>query len=231
MRERDAIARVKKRLAPSVWREPIDLRELLAAYDDGTSPVFAEARGNLALADAEVTRLLDRPDPVAWTLAADRFIEPRRPYELALCRYRQAKALLAVRAPKSEAIAALAEANALATVIGAGPLADAIAGLARMARLELPSARVVDAAAEANPGTESPATDEAGEVEDPFGLTPREREVLGLLVAGQTNRRIAETLFISESTASVHVSNIIGKLGVTNRAEAAVTAVRSGLAR
>ena len=81
------------------------------------------------------------------------------------------------------------------------------------------------------PGAESPATDEAGEVEDPFGLTPREREVLGLLVAGQTNRRIAETLFISESTASVHVSNIIGKLGVTNRAEAAVTAVRSGLAR
>ena len=207
------------------------LRELLATFDDGTSPVFAEARGNRALAEAEVTRLLDRPDPAAWNSAGERFIEPRRPYELAMCRLREAEALLAIRAPRADAAAALAEAQALATEIGAGPLADAIAGLARMARLELPSARVVDAAAGAGPGTESPATDEGGEVEDPFGLTPREREVLGLLVAGQTNRRIAETLFISESTASVHVSNIIGKLGVTNRAEAAVTAVRSGLAR
>ena len=101
------------------------LRELLATYDDGTSPVFAEARGNHALAQAEITRLLDRPDPAAWTSAAERFIEPRRPYELAMCRYRQAEALLAVRAPKAEATAALAVAHDLAKEIGAGPLADA----------------------------------------------------------------------------------------------------------
>jgi DNA-binding NarL/FixJ family response regulator len=68
-------------------------------------------------------------------------------------------------------------------------------------------------------------------IEDPFGLTAREREVLVLLAEGQTNRRIADALFISESTASVHVSNIIGKLGVANRVEAAAAAVRSGLAR
>ena len=54
---------------------------------------------------------------------------------------------------------------------------------------------------------------------DRYGLTPREREVLGLLADGRTNRQIADTLFISESTAGVHVSNIIGKLGVTNRVE------------
>ena len=148
-----------------------------------------------------------------------------------MCRYRQAEALLAVRAPKAEATAALAVAHDLAKEIGAGPLADACAALARMARLELPSARDVDPAAEAGSGAETPAMDEAHDIEDPFGLTPREREVLDLLVAGQTNRRIAESLFISESTASVHVSNIIGKLGVTNRAEAAATAVRSGLTR
>jgi DNA-binding NarL/FixJ family response regulator len=53
--------------------------------------------------------------------------------------------------------------------------------------------------------------------------------VLVLLAAGRTNRRIADSLFISESTASVHVSNILGKLGVSNRVEAAAVAVRLGL--
>ena len=58
----------------------------------------------------------------------------------------------------------------------------------------------------------------------------RAREVRTLVAAGQTNRRIAESLFISESTAGVHVSNILGKLGVTSRTEAAAVAVRLGLA-
>ena len=66
---------------------------------------------------------------------------------------------------------------------------------------------------------------------DRLGLTHREREVLALLAAGYTNRRIAESLFISESTAGVHVSNILGKLGVSNRVEAAAMAVRLSLAR
>jgi DNA-binding NarL/FixJ family response regulator len=64
---------------------------------------------------------------------------------------------------------------------------------------------------------------------DPFGLTGREREVLALVAEGYTNRRIAETLFISESTAGVHVSHILGKLGVETRTEAATIAVRLGL--
>ena len=66
---------------------------------------------------------------------------------------------------------------------------------------------------------------------DPFGLTAREREVLALVAEGYTNKRIAETLFISESTAGVHVSNILGKLGVGTRTEAAAVAVRLGLDR
>jgi len=65
---------------------------------------------------------------------------------------------------------------------------------------------------------------------DPFGLTSREREVLALVAVGHTNKRIAETLFISESTAGVHVSNILAKLGVASRTEAAAVAVRLGLA-
>ena len=64
---------------------------------------------------------------------------------------------------------------------------------------------------------------------DPFGLTAREREVLALVAEGYTNRRIADELFISESTAGVHVSHILGKLGVESRTEAATIAVRLGL--
>jgi DNA-binding NarL/FixJ family response regulator len=65
--------------------------------------------------------------------------------------------------------------------------------------------------------------------DDPFGLTPREREVLALVADGRTNRQIAERLFISDSTAGVHVSNILGKLGVAGRGEAAAIAFRLGL--
>ena len=61
---------------------------------------------------------------------------------------------------------------------------------------------------------------------DPFGLTRREREVLALVATGRTNRQIADELFISENTAGVHVSNILGKLGVASRTEAAAVAVR-----
>ena len=55
-------------------------------------------------------------------------------------------------------------------------------------------------------------------------LTPREREVLDLLATGATNKTIATTLFITEKTASVHVSNILAKLDVANRGEAAALA-------
>jgi DNA-binding NarL/FixJ family response regulator len=65
---------------------------------------------------------------------------------------------------------------------------------------------------------------------DRLGLTPREAEVLGLLAAGRTNRQIGEELFVSEKTASVHVSNILRKLGVTTRIDAAAVAQRLGLA-
>ena len=66
---------------------------------------------------------------------------------------------------------------------------------------------------------------------DPFGLTAREREVLALVAEGYTNRRIADELFISDSTAGVHVSHILAKLGVESRTEAAAIAVRLGLDR
>jgi DNA-binding NarL/FixJ family response regulator len=64
---------------------------------------------------------------------------------------------------------------------------------------------------------------------DQLGLTAREAEVLSLVAAGHTNRQIGEALFVSEKTASVHVSNILRKLGVTTRVDAAAVAQRLGV--
>ena len=66
--------------------------------------------------------------------------------------------------------------------------------------------------------------------EDPFGLTPRERQVLALLAEGATNRQIGAALFMAEKTASVHVSRILAKLGVQGRTQAAAVAHRLHLA-
>lgn len=62
-----------------------------------------------------------------------------------------------------------------------------------------------------------------------YDLTDREREVLALMVQGMSNPDIAERLFVSRSTAKAHVSNILSKLGVSNRAEAIALALQSKL--
>jgi DNA-binding NarL/FixJ family response regulator len=64
---------------------------------------------------------------------------------------------------------------------------------------------------------------------DAVHVTRRELEVLRLVVDGQTNRQIGQTLFISEKTASVHITNLLRKLGVANRVEAAAVARQAGL--
>jgi NarL family two-component system response regulator LiaR len=64
------------------------------------------------------------------------------------------------------------------------------------------------------------------ELSDAFGLTPREREVLALMVEGLNNPDIAERLVVSRSTAKAHVSNILSKMGVSNRAEAIAVALQ-----
>jgi DNA-binding CsgD family transcriptional regulator len=105
--------------------------------------------------------------------------------------------------------------------------------------------QVPDAAFEAGPdwgsgGAAAPAEDRlglalafVGPAEPPpgdtFGLSLREREVLVQLALGRTNREIGERLFISQKTVGVHVGNILAKLGVSGRVEAAAVAIRLGL--
>ncbi|MCW3067338.1 MAG: family ATPase, partial [Solirubrobacterales bacterium] len=79
---------------------------------------------------------------------------------------------------------------------------------------------------EAEAAPPGPASSADGE---PFGLTPRERQVLSLLADGATNREIGARLFMAEKTASVHVSRILAKLGVRSRTEAAAVAHRHAL--
>lgn len=166
--------------------------------------------------EAESARATGPADADAWRAAADAWTRADRPYFAALARWRAGEAHLAA-GERAAAGQALRAAHASAAALGARPLAETIEALARRARISL---EAVEA------GAPEPAP--TSEI-DRFGLTPREVEVLELLAEGRTNRQIAETLFISESTAGVHVSNILGKLGVANRVEAAAIAYRLGV--
>ncbi|WP_150253696.1 helix-turn-helix transcriptional regulator [Nocardiopsis deserti] len=128
---------------------------------------------------------------------------------LARARLRAAEAAVAV-GRREQAVAWARQAHAAARECGAAPLADAVADLAR----RLGSGLEADAA--------PPAV--------PAGLTARETEVARLLVVGSTNAQIAERLFITPKTASVHVSNILAKLDVPNRAAAGARLRELGLA-
>ena len=154
-----------------------------------------------------MTRLEGHLDPKAWQAAIEAF-SFGHVYAVARCQWRLAEALLGA-GQREQAVAAAREAYQTAVRLGAAPLRAALEALARRARLDL--------------GKGVPQ--EPGRV----GLTPRELEVLQLLVAGKSNRQIAEQLFISGKTASVHVTNILAKLGVHSRLEAAARARELGL--
>ena len=174
-----------------------------------------------AVGSAEARRAQGKADVDAWRAAVDAADRAGYAWRCAYTRYRLAEALLAARAPRRDATGALADALARANALGALPLVGWIEALARRSRIEIAGADTEGAIAEAAPA-ETTAS-------DAHGLTAREREVLALLVEGHTNKRIAEQLFISESTAGVHVGNILGKLGVSSRTEAATVAARLGL--
>jgi DNA-binding CsgD family transcriptional regulator len=172
----------------------------------------------LALLEAEGDRLDGRATPDAWSDVATRWVSLARPFHTGYARLRQAEALLASRGDRETAAAALSEATAIAADLGAAPLDELATRLAAQARLTLPPRAQA-----------APKVAAAAGRDDPYDLTAREAEVLRLVAAGWTNQQIADELFITRKTASVHVSNIMGKLGATNRGEAAALAHRLGL--
>jgi DNA-binding CsgD family transcriptional regulator len=140
----------------------------------------------------------------AWAEVVDAWREAGEPWPLAYALLRLAAD--SVPDDRETAAAALGEADEIARRLGADPLAEEIGVLRRRARLAA-----------------------APRAADGVALTGREREVLALVAEGRSNSQIAQALFISPKTASVHVSNILGKLGVAGRGEAAAVAHRSGL--
>ena len=168
---------------------------------------------------AELGRLEGRRDPDAWATVARAWESVGRPYPAAYAWYRAAEAVLAGRGPRGTAETALRTAHATCVALGAAPLRGEVDLLARYARIDL------SASGEPEP-TGAAERDETG-----LGFTARETEVLRLVAGGWSNQQIADALFISRKTASVHVSNILGKLGVRTRVEAAAIAHRLGLGK
>ncbi|HEX7300244.1 MAG TPA: LuxR C-terminal-related transcriptional regulator, partial [Solirubrobacteraceae bacterium] len=183
-----------------------------AAAEDGGPVEQAWMRS----AEAERLRADGRPDPAVHEAAADVWQAVSRPYPEALMRWRAGEGHIAA-GQRESATEALGRAHAIAASLGAGWLRAEIEGLAARARLTL---------GDGQPAEAEPA---AAAAEDPFGLTPRERQVLALVAEGRTNREIGEVLFMAEKTASVHVSRILSKLDVRSRTEAAAVAHRLGL--
>ncbi|MBS1679911.1 MAG: AAA family ATPase [Actinobacteria bacterium] len=173
-------------------------------------------------AEAHLARARDDADAAARaSAAADAWEQLPRPYQAAMCRLREAEAR-AAHGEREAAGAAAARSLATAEELGSEWLASEVAGL--IARARLPTGTAADGAGD-GAGRDGDGTSPA----DPFGLTPRERQVLAALAEGATNREIAASLFMAEKTASVHVSRILAKLGVRSRTEAAVVAHRLAL--
>src|SRR6478752_280770 len=166
----------------------------------------------MPIADAERTRLDNEPSAPRWAAAVDAWQGLQAPYESAYTQLRLAEVLLTGGDRQSAAVRArartlLMDARQAAARLGAQPLNDRIDTLAARAHLSLDLPR----------GTRT-SDDRA---DDEHGLTEREAEVLRLVAQGYSNGQIGQALFISRKTASVHVSNILRKLSVSSRVEAA----------
>jgi DNA-binding CsgD family transcriptional regulator len=190
-----------------------------ASYPARPKAVFGpEGRGWLARCEAEYARLTGTNSPAAWERVLTEF-GPGYVYETARTQWRLAEALVEA-GRRDEAAVVWRAARDTASRLRAAPLGAALDGLARRARLD--------------PGTGNRGGHGSGHGSGPGGaspldaLTDREREVLSLLASGKSNREIGTELFITPKTASVHVSNILGKLGAASRTEAAAIAYREG---
>ena len=181
--------------------------------------------GDAAVIEGHLARIEHRDDAAIWARAADAY--PEGSIKWLSARHRQSEAMLAAKAAREDLASILMPAWRRAVEIGARPLAAQFESVARRARIPLREAEaaqppVVQSAADTvvEPGRDALRK---------RGLSDREIEVLGLVAAGYSNAQIADRLFISPKTASVHVSHILDKLGASSRTEAATIGVRLGL--
>jgi DNA-binding CsgD family transcriptional regulator len=202
--------------AASASGGPVETAQAASAEAEYARVLEAAPGGEAAGADGEPARSRGSAAEL-FDAAAARWEALERPYPIAYARWREAEALLAARDREGAARAA-ADALAIARRLGSAWLAEEVESLAARARLQL-----------GTDGAGAGAAPREQEEEDPFGLTPRERDVLALVAAGATNREIGEQLHMAEKTASVHVSRILAKLNVRSRTEAAAVAHRQGL--
>jgi ATP/maltotriose-dependent transcriptional regulator MalT len=219
--EHEALAPIPRFAWQLVWQglrveaeasEPApDRVAALATLSSELSATTAPALAYRALAAGESGRAGGRETD--WTEAIEACRRAGDPYLIAYALLRQAE-VACVAADRESASATVAEAARLATALGAAPLLADVRALARRGRLRIDE--------------DAPAAQADVAGIDAFGLTQREHEVLALVADGRSNPQIAEALFISRKTASVHVSNILGKLGVASRGEAAAVAHRLG---
>ena len=202
--ERDALARAR-----------IHMQRLRAAATEG-GPVESAWKASGA---AELARARGRSDAKLWVAAAREWDAISRPFQRAVALWRATEAY--VEAGDRAAGAQTGQASLeLAQRLGARWLAEELTALAQRARLGLGEPE-----GDGGANGRQAESDGAGE-EDPFGLTARERQVLALVAEGATNRQIGAALFMAEKTASVHVSRILSKLGVSSRTQAAAVAHR-----
>jgi DNA-binding CsgD family transcriptional regulator/tetratricopeptide (TPR) repeat protein len=170
----------------------------------GPHPVWVVPPAEGASWRAELTRVAGKPDPAAWAEAASAWERLGYVHRAAYARWRQGEALLATgrRADAGRILRVSATA-----AHGHAPIENGIRETIRLARLTIPER------------TEH----------TPYGLTVREKAVLALVAEGLTNVQIGRRLYISDSTVSVHLTNLMRKLDVTNRAQAAARGQRAGL--
>ncbi len=218
------VAEVERALDQRARREPIDVDATVARLQHRLDLVRKlagnvpggpqrDTAAHLAHAIASLTRL-KVSDADAWSEAVARWTELGDRWATAVALVREAEAA-ALAGAADRAASSLRQGHAIAADLGAGPLLAEIDAVSSRTRISI----------EAPTRVELDATSA-----ERLGLTPREGEVLALVAGGRTNRQIGDELYVSEKTASVHVSNILRKLGVNSRVDAAAVAQRLGIA-
>jgi DNA-binding CsgD family transcriptional regulator/tetratricopeptide (TPR) repeat protein len=231
--EADRAERARQRRADAELEEALGIaagllaqaRGLLAGPLEAAPAVRDVVEAYLHLCEGEWSRADAHSDPSRWKQAAESWHRQGQPYPVAYAEFRAGEALLGRRTQSAEAADLLRAAYTTAEHLGAEPFGREISALAARARITLTPVVVPEVEVDLRDGGPQEGAPTALDE-----LTRREVGVLALVAEGCSNREIAERLFISEKTASVHVSHILAKLGVRTRVQATAVAHQLGVA-